>query len=138
MKNNPVVTIVLGAGAALLALSLIGRFVLLSDYGVSGGWLFFGLPFGGIGLFVLLLRLGVLNFGGRPTGTGPSWPRNIGVNRRRPGTAAGAHGFPAPAGTRQHACKRRNLRTRVQRKARANPLGPLTPIAAQGISAPIH
>jgi hypothetical protein len=79
VKSNQVVTIVLGAGAALLALSLIVRFVLLSEYGVSGGWLFFGLPFGGIGLFVLLLRLGVLNFGGRPTGTGPSWPQNIGV-----------------------------------------------------------
>lgn len=79
VKNNHVVAIVLGAGAALLALSLIVRFLFLSEYGLSGGWIFFGLPFGGIGLFVLLMRLGVLNFGGRPTGTGPSWPRNIGA-----------------------------------------------------------
>jgi hypothetical protein len=43
------------------------------------GWISIGLPFGGIGVFVLLLRLGVLNFGGRSTGTGPSWPQNIGV-----------------------------------------------------------
>jgi putative oligomerization/nucleic acid binding protein len=78
VKNNQVVAIVLGAGAALLAVSLLVRFVLLSEYGVSGGWIFFGLPFGGIGVFVLLLRLGVLNFGGRSTGTGPSWSQNIG------------------------------------------------------------
>jgi hypothetical protein len=95
VKNNQVVAIVVGAGAALLALSLVVRFVILSEYGASGGWLFYGLPFGGIGLFVLLLRLGVLNFGGRSAGTGPSWPQNIGVQtppawppQRQPPTAS--------------------------------------------------
>src|ERR1700738_2044717 len=77
VKNNQIVTIVLGAGAALLALSLIVRFVLLSQSGASGRWLFFGLPFRGLGLFVLLLRLGILNFGGPAVGTGPSRAQDI-------------------------------------------------------------
>jgi hypothetical protein len=33
---------------------------MLSSYGVSGSWMYFGLPIGGIGLVVLLLRLGLL------------------------------------------------------------------------------
>ena len=59
MNNNEVVAIVLGAVAAVFALSLLMRFVLLSEYGVPGGWMYFGLPIGGIGLVVLLLRLGL-------------------------------------------------------------------------------
>ena len=78
MGNNKVVTIAVGAVAALFALSLVMRFVLLSQYGLSGGWIFFGLPFGGVGLFVLLLRLGIINGSGRPSGTGSAWrPHDI-------------------------------------------------------------
>lgn len=77
MGNNKVVTIAVGAVAALFALSLVMRFVLLSQYGLSGGWIFFGLPFGGVGLFVLLLRLGIINGSGRSSGTGPAWPHDI-------------------------------------------------------------
>jgi TRAP-type C4-dicarboxylate transport system permease small subunit len=65
MNNNKGVAIALGAVAALFAFSLVVRFVVLSSYGVSGSWMYFGLPFGGIGLVVLLLRLGLLNFGER-------------------------------------------------------------------------
>jgi hypothetical protein len=69
MNNNKVIAIVLGAVAALFALSLLMRYVLLSEYGVSGGWMYFGLPIGGIGLVVLLLRLGLFNLGERSGGT---------------------------------------------------------------------
>ena len=65
MNNNKVIAIVLGAVAALFAVSLVMRFFMLSAYGVSGSWMYFSLPLGGIGLFVLLLRLGLLNFGER-------------------------------------------------------------------------
>jgi len=79
MNNNEVVAIVLGAVAAVFALSLLMRFVLLSEYGVPGGWMYFGLPIGGIGLVVLLLRLGLLNFGGRSGGTIQPWHYNSGM-----------------------------------------------------------
>ena len=64
MNNNKVVAIVIGAVVALFALSFVVRFVVLSEYGMSGSWMFFGLPFGGVGIVVLLLRLGLLNIGG--------------------------------------------------------------------------
>ncbi|MFG1932203.1 hypothetical protein ACGFK1_16385 [Mycobacterium sp. NPDC048908] len=69
MTNNKAIAIVLGAATALFTISLIVRFVILSTYGVSGSWIYFSLPFGGIGLFVLLLKFGLLNFAerSRPT-----------------------------------------------------------------------
>jgi hypothetical protein len=61
--NKPVVLLV-GAIAALAAISLVVRFVALSELGVSGSWmLLFALPAAGVGGLVLLLRLGVLNSG---------------------------------------------------------------------------
>ena len=77
--NNKVIAMVLGAVAALFALSFVVRFVLLSQYGVSGGWIYFGLPFGGIGVLALLLRLGLLNFGDKSGGTALPWQHNIGM-----------------------------------------------------------
>lgn len=74
--NNKVVAIALGAVGALFALSLVVRFVLLSGYGVAGGWMYLGLPFGGIGVVVLLLRLGLLHFGERSGGTIQPWQYN--------------------------------------------------------------
>ena len=64
--NKPVV-LVLGATVGLFAASVLLRFVLLSQSGLSGGWIFYlGLPIGGIGvLALLLLRLRLLNFGER-------------------------------------------------------------------------
>jgi hypothetical protein len=61
--------VVLGAVAALFALSLIVRFVVLSEAGFSGMWIFYlGLPIGGtITVLLLLLRLGLLNFGQSPS-----------------------------------------------------------------------
>jgi uncharacterized membrane protein len=57
--------VVLWTIVALLAISLMLRFVVLSQAGVAGGWIFYlGLPIGGIvALILLLLRLGLLNFG---------------------------------------------------------------------------
>jgi len=70
MKNNKPVVILAGAIAALFVISLVIRFVALSELGMPGGWtLYFGLPVGGIGLLILLLRLGLLNFGQGPTAT---------------------------------------------------------------------
>jgi hypothetical protein len=84
MNNNKVVVVVLGAVAALFALSLLMRFVMLSEYGVSGSWMYFGLPLGGIGLVVLLLRLGLLNFGERSGSTMQPWHHNIGTQTPPP------------------------------------------------------
>jgi hypothetical protein len=84
VNNNKVIAIVVGAVAALLALSFVVRFVLLSQYGFSGGWIFFALPFGGIGVLVLLLRLGVNGAVGRSSGTGLPSHYNIGVQARPP------------------------------------------------------
>jgi hypothetical protein len=83
-NNNKTIAIVLGAVAALFALSLLMRFVLLSQYGVSGSWMYFGLPIGGIGLVVLLLRLGLVNFGDRSGGTIQPWHYNNGVQSPPP------------------------------------------------------
>ena len=76
MNNNS--KVVLGAIAALFAISLIFRFVVLSQAGVSGTWIFYlGLPIGGIvAVLVLLLRLGLLNFGERPSAKVQHWQYN--------------------------------------------------------------
>ncbi len=70
MKNNKPALILAGAIAALFVITFVIRFVALSELGLPGGWtLYFGLPVGGIGLLVLLLRLGLLNFGQEPSAT---------------------------------------------------------------------
>ena len=76
-SNNKPVVILAAAIAALFTLSFVVRFVALSDLGVSTGWmLLFGAPAGGIGLLVVLLRLGLLNSGspsfGATTPTAPA------------------------------------------------------------------
>jgi hypothetical protein len=64
MRNNKPVVILAGAIAALFVISFVVRFLALSQLGLPGGWtLYFGLPVGGIGLLIVLLRLGLLNFG---------------------------------------------------------------------------
>jgi hypothetical protein len=70
MKNNKPALILAGVIVALFVISLVIRFVALSELGMPGGWtLYFGLPVGGIGLLILLLRLGLLNFGQEPSAT---------------------------------------------------------------------
>ena len=70
MKNNKPVLILAGMIAAFFVISLVIRFVALSELGLPGGWtLYFGLPVGGIGLLIVLLRLGLLNFGHGSTAT---------------------------------------------------------------------
>jgi hypothetical protein len=79
MNNNKVIALVVGGLVALFALSLVLRFVLLSQAGVPG-FFYLGLPIGGIGVVILLLlRLGVLNFGQRPGGTIQHWQQHSGV-----------------------------------------------------------
>ena len=70
--------VILGAIVALFAISIVLRFVVLSQVGVAGGWIFYlGLPIGGIiALLVLLLRLGLLNFGESPSATVQHWQHN--------------------------------------------------------------
>ncbi|HEY1841166.1 MAG TPA: SHOCT domain-containing protein [Mycobacterium sp.] len=71
--NKPVVLLA-GAIAALFASSLVVRFAVLSQFGLSGGWtLYFGLPAAGIGVLILLLRLGLLNFGDGSSSTIRHW-----------------------------------------------------------------
>jgi hypothetical protein len=76
-NNNKVVVTVLAVVVGLFALSMVMRFVMLSQYGISGSWMYFGLPFGGIGLVVLLLRLGLFNFGERSVRPMQPWHHNI-------------------------------------------------------------
>jgi hypothetical protein len=88
MKNNKPVLILAGAITALFVISLVVRFVALSELGVPGGWtLYFGLPIGGIGLLILLLRLGLLNFGQGPSATMQAFQHH-GVGARAPWTPA--------------------------------------------------
>jgi len=78
--------VIVGAIVALFAISLVFRFVVLSQAGMAGGWIFYlGLPIGGtVALLLLLLRLGLLNFGESPSAT---------VQHRQHNTAGQA---PAP------------------------------------------
>ena len=65
MNNNKPLLIAVGAIAALFTLSLVFRYIILSQYGLPGGWvLYMGLPTGGIiAVTLLLIRLGIINFG---------------------------------------------------------------------------
>jgi hypothetical protein len=73
--------VVLGATVALLAIWLIMRVVVLSQAGLAGGWIFYlGLPIGGIvALILLLVRLGLLNFGEGSSATVQHWQHNAAV-----------------------------------------------------------
>ena len=105
MKNNKPVLILAGAVAALFVISLVIRFVALSELGLPGGWtLYFGLPVGGIGLLILLLRLGLLNFGQQPSATMRAFQHH-GVGARAPWTPA-----PTAAPTTQRLQEIENLR----------------------------
>jgi hypothetical protein len=85
--------VVLGAIAAAFAISLVLRFVVLSQAGIAGGWIaYLGMPFGGIvTVLLLLLRLGLLNFGERPSATVQHWQHNTTAQVPQPSPPA-----PAP------------------------------------------
>jgi hypothetical protein len=102
MKNNKPVIILAGAIAALFVISFVVRFVALSELGLPGGWmLMFGLPAGGIGLVVVLLRLGMRN---GVSSTMRQWPQN--------GVTHVPANFPPPAApTSQRLQEIENLRT---------------------------
>jgi hypothetical protein len=82
-NRNKVVPIVIGVAVAIFAISMLLRFALFTGYGIPSSYLLFGLPGAGIGLVVLLLRLGVFAGGHRSSGImGPwqqnGWPQNLG------------------------------------------------------------
>ena len=81
--------VVLGAIGALFAISFIVRCVVLSQAGVSGTWIYYvGLPIGGIvTVLLLLLRLGLLNFGERPSATAQHWQHNTTAQAPQPPSA---------------------------------------------------
>lgn len=100
--NKPIVPVV-GVIAALFVASLLVRFVLLSQSGLPGGWiLYFGLPIGGIGVLVLLLRLGLLNFG--QSATIQHWQHHSAAQAASPASA------PPAASTSQRLQELENLR----------------------------
>jgi hypothetical protein len=70
--------VIVGAIVGLFALSFVIRFVVLSQAGFAGYWIFYlGLPIGGLAtLLLVLLRLGVLNFGDSPSATVHHWQHN--------------------------------------------------------------
>ena len=104
MKNNKPVLILAGAIAAIFVISLVIRFVALSELGLPGGWtLYFGLPVGGIGLLILLLRLGLLNFGQEPSATMRVFQHDAGMH-------APAKPAPTVAPTTQRLQEIENLR----------------------------
>ncbi len=84
MNNNKPMVVILGAVAALFALSLIVRFAFLSQFGLPGGWLFYlALPIGGIGtLILLLMRLGLLNVGGQSSAPIQQWQPATSTSQR--------------------------------------------------------
>jgi hypothetical protein len=78
--------VIVGAIVALFGITLILRFVVLSQVGVAGGWVFYlSLPIGGIvALLLLLLRLGLLNFGDSPSATVQHWQHNAAEQKPTP------------------------------------------------------
>ena len=79
--------VVLGATVALLVFWILLRVVVLSQAGVSGvGVFYFALPIGGVvAILLLLLRLGLLNFGERPSATVQHWQHNTAARGHQPG-----------------------------------------------------
>jgi hypothetical protein len=88
--------VVLGVLALVFGISLIARFVVLSQVGMSGVWIFYlGLPIGGVlTVLLLLLRLGVLNFGESHSGTVQHWQDSA------PATAPARRPWAAPTSQR--------------------------------------
>jgi hypothetical protein len=84
--------VIVGALVALFAISLVFRFVVLSQVGVAGGWIFYlGLPIGGIvALLLLLLRLGLLNFGESPSPTVQHWQHDTAGQAPAPASSLSA------------------------------------------------
>ena len=81
--------VVIGATVALLVFWIILRVVVLSQAGVSGvGVFYFALPIGGVvAILLLLLRLGLLNFGERPSATVQHWQHNTAARGPQPVSA---------------------------------------------------
>ena len=126
MKNNKPVLILAGAIAALFVISLVIRFVALSELGLPGGWtLYFGLPVGGIGLLILLLRLGLLNFGQEPSATMRAFQHDAVMHAPVDAGADRGADDATTAGDREPARQRRPLRRRVHRGACADHRQPL-------------
>jgi hypothetical protein len=100
--------VIVGAIVGLFAISLIVRFVVLSQVGFTGGAIFYFVPIGGIvAVLLLLLRLGVINFGERSTPTVQHWQHNTAAPVPPPMSAPPV---PAPQAS-QRLDELENLRT---------------------------
>ena len=95
MNNNKVIALVGGGIFALLALWVVLRFVLMSQWGV-GGYYLLGVPIAAITVGIALLtRFGRFHLGQRPGGTtqhwqqpgGHNWPQQGGVQPPPMGSA---------------------------------------------------
>jgi hypothetical protein len=75
-NHNKIVPIVIGVAVGIFVISMLLRFALFSEYGIPTSYLLFGLPGAGIGLVVLLLRLGVFTGGQRSNGMVGGWQQN--------------------------------------------------------------
>jgi hypothetical protein len=98
-NHNKVVPIIIGIAVGIFAISMLLRFALFSEYGIPTSYLLFGLPGAGIGLVVLLLRLGVFTGGQRSSGAMAPWQQNFGGQYPQPPQypmAAPFVGAPAP------------------------------------------
>ncbi len=93
-SHNKIVPIVIGVAVAVFAISMLLRFALFTEYGIPTSYLLFGLPGAGIGLVVLLLRLGVFTGGQRSGGAIAPWQQNFGV---QPPQYQGAPALQYPA-----------------------------------------
>jgi hypothetical protein len=98
--RNKIVPIVIGAAVAIFAISMALRFVLFTEYGIPSSYLLFGLPGAGIGLVLLLLRLGVFTSGHRSSGIVGPW-QQVGSPQNLTGQPLQYLGAPAPAAS-QH------------------------------------
>lgn len=95
-NRNRIVPIVIGVAIAIFAVSMLMRFVLFSEYGLPTSYLLFGLPGAGIGLLLLLLRLGVFAGSQRSSGFNGGWQPNFGAQPPQYPGAAPFVGAPAP------------------------------------------
>jgi hypothetical protein len=76
VNRNKVVPIAIAVAVSIFAISMLLRFAIFSQYGIPTSYLLFGLPGAGIGLVVLLLRLGVFTGGQRSSGMVGPWQQN--------------------------------------------------------------
>jgi hypothetical protein len=96
MNNNKVIALVGGGIFALLALWVVLRFVLMSQWGV-GGYYLLGVPIAAITVGIALLtRFGLFHLGQRPGGTTQHWQQPGGQHWQQGGVQPPPYGSAPP------------------------------------------